>query len=138
MTRIPEAEGRRWLAQAEEDMDSARLLLTGGKNYLVCFLAQQIAEKAIKAYLYFKGQEMVIGHSIEVLCRQSAAFDRIFERLRGDVSTLDMFYIPTRYPNGLPDSIPARVFNKKSATDALELASRVVGAVKKLMGPPAE
>ena len=56
MKRSPEAEGRRWLSQAEEDLDSAHLLMRGGKYYLVCFLAQQIAEKAIKAYIYSKGQ----------------------------------------------------------------------------------
>lgn len=134
MKRSPDAEGRRWLDQAEEDLDSAHLLMRGGKYYMVCFLAQQIAEKAIKAYIYSKGQEFVIGHSIEELCRQAATRDKSFELLRREVAILDTFYIPTRYPNGLPDSIPARVFTKKSAVEALKLTEKVVTLVKKLMG----
>lgn len=133
MKRAPEAEGRRWLSQAEEDLDSALLLMRGGKYYMVCFLAQQIAEKAIKAYIYSKGQEFVIGHSIEELCHQAAKWDKSFELLRKEVAILDTFYIPTRYPNGLPDSIPARVFTKKSAAEALRLAEKVVTSVKKFI-----
>lgn len=134
MKRSPEAEGRRWLSQAEEDLDSALLLMRGGKYYMVCFLAQQIAEKAIKAYSYSKGQEFVIGHSVEELCHNAGTWDKGFNLLRKEVAVLDSFYIPTRYPNGLPDSIPARVFTKKSATEALRLAEKVVTMVKKLMG----
>lgn len=138
MKRSPEEEGRRWLEQTEEDLDSARYLFEGGKYYLVCFMAQQTAEKALKSYLYFKGEEAVTGHSVEQLCRRAAAFDRHFERLHQSVAVLDGFYVPTRYPNNLPDSIPARVFTKRAAAEALRLAERTVSAVKSIMGPGKE
>jgi len=32
------------------------------------FLAQQLAEKALKALLYAPGEELVIGHSVRQLC----------------------------------------------------------------------
>jgi HEPN domain-containing protein len=44
-------------------------------------------------------------------------------------AVLDSFYIPTRYPNGLPGDIPARVYNRQSADAALLQAEQVVGAV---------
>ncbi len=94
-------------------------------------MAQQIAEKALKAYLYSQGEELVVGHSVEELCQWAAELDPAFKRLGGEVSILDNYYIPTRYPNGLPASIPAKVFNKKAATDALALAEKTLSLVRK-------
>jgi HEPN domain-containing protein len=42
-----------------------------------------------------------------------------------DWSILDSYYIPTRYPNGLPADIPARVYNCAAARSALALAEAV-------------
>ena len=44
---------------------------------------------------------------------------------------LDGYYIPTRYPNGLPDGIPADVYTEKAASAAVELAEAAVGFVKR-------
>ena len=41
-------------------------------------------------------------------------------------SILDGFYIPTRYPNGLPDGIPADVFTEESAQSAVKMAEDIV------------
>lgn len=82
MKRKAEAEGQRWLAQAQADRKGAQLLLDGGSYHLACFIAQQVAEKALKAFLYAQGEEFVIGHSVEVLCRWAAEFDADFEVLR--------------------------------------------------------
>ncbi|MBI4332877.1 MAG: HEPN domain-containing protein [Chloroflexi bacterium] len=125
----------RWFRQAEEDLKSAEILFESGRFYMVCFVAQQIAEKAVKSFLYYKGREIVLGHSLEQLCREAARFDRKFEALRGEVSILDNFYIPARYPNGLPDSIPALVFNKKTAGEALRLARKTLETVRGKIGP---
>ena len=43
---------------------------------------------------------------------------------------LDGYYIPTRYPNGLPDSIPARVYTRPVAKEVLYLADQVLNTVK--------
>lgn len=59
MKKKPSDEGRRWLEQAEEDLKSAEYLLEKGRYYLVCFLSQQIAEKALKAFIYHKGEDLV-------------------------------------------------------------------------------
>ena len=36
----------------------------------------------------------------------------------------------TRYPNGLPDSIPARVYTRRAAEGALQMADQVLLAVQ--------
>lgn len=43
---------------------------------------------------------------------------------------LDAFYIPTRYPNSLPDSVPARVYRAEQSADALARAKEAVAAVR--------
>lgn len=122
-------EGRRWLAQAKEDLKWAEYLAEAGGYHIVCFLAQQIAEKALKAFLYTQGREIVLGHSIGRLCGDAAEFDDEFKSKAKRWTILDTYYIPTRYPNGLPDGIPADVYTQEIALSALSLARDVVESV---------
>jgi len=124
-------EGRRWLEQATEDLKWARLLLKEGGYHLVCFLAQQVAEKALKALLYAQGEEIVLGHSVERLGVQVALHVPEIAEQSARWAVLDGYYVSTRYPNSLPGSIPAHVYQKDAAQDALKLAEEVVAFVEK-------
>ncbi|MGQ9631116.1 MAG: HEPN domain-containing protein [bacterium] len=66
-------EWERWLEQAEVDLKWAGDLAERGGYHIACFLAQQVAEKAIKGFLYYQGLEIVVGHSIERLCDQASS-----------------------------------------------------------------
>ena len=125
------AQGLRWLEQAEADRRGAKLLFDGASYHLTCFVAQQVAEKALKAFLYAQGEEVVIGHSVEALSRWAAEYDADFAVLREAVAPLDGYYVPTRYPNALPDSIPARVYTRSAADDTLRMADQVLDLVRK-------
>ncbi len=135
MRREAQSEAGRWLEQAEADRTGAQLLFDGGSYHLACFVAQQIAEKALKAFLYAQGEEVVIGHSVEALSRWAAEYDPDFEKLREKVAPLDGYYIPTRYPNSLPDSIPARVYTRPVAEEVLKLADLVLELVRAKVSP---
>lgn len=125
------SEGMRWLEQAEADRRGAQLLFDGESYHLACFVAQQVAEKALKAFIYAQGEEFVIGHSVEALVRWAAEYDVDLAALREASAPLDGYYIPTRYPNSLPDSIPARVYTRRAAEGALQMADQVLLAVQK-------
>lgn len=125
MRENPRTEGQRWLEQAQVDLHWARHLQAQGAYYLVCFLAQQLAEKALKAFLYAPGEELVIGHSVRQLCQRAAAYETQLLVHLDAWALLDTYYIPTRYPNGLPADIPARVYNREAALSALTLAEAV-------------
>jgi len=75
MRKKPRDEGKRWLEQSEEDLRWAKDLAERGGYHIACFLAQQIGEKALKGFLYGQGKEIVLGHSIERLCREAARWD---------------------------------------------------------------
>ncbi len=130
MRENPLLEGQRWLHQAQADLHWARHLHEQGAYYLVCFLAQQAAEKALKAFLYAQGEELVVGHSVRQLCLRAADYAPRFQEFLDDWGVLDSYYIPTRYPNSLPGDIPARVYNRQAAQGALALAEAVVGEIE--------
>jgi HEPN domain-containing protein len=131
MKRDAKAEADRWLAQAEEEYMDAELLMRARRYYLSLYLCQQSAEKALKAFIYFKEQEPVFSHSISVLVNVAAALDPDFESL-ASAKRLDDYYIPTRYPNGLPGDIPSRYFNdEEEVKRALTLSGKVLELAKR-------
>lgn len=128
------SEAARWLAQARRDLDDARFAASGQRWNLACFLSQQAAEKALKAFLYAQGAEAVWGHSVGELCRDAAAHDPRFAELGAETAALDQYYIPTRYPNGLPGGIPADVYTRVDADRALGLCAAVIACVTAALG----
>ena len=48
---------------------------------------------------------------------------------RESLAILDQYYVPTRYPNGLPGGIPSDVYTRTQATEAVEIARQVVAVV---------
>jgi HEPN domain-containing protein len=128
-------EAERWLEQAEDDLRWAAHLRDAGANNIACFLSQQVAEKALKALLYHSGEELVVGHSVQDLCERAAQkWGEIAQRCPG-WGTLDAFYIPTRYPDALPGSIPARVYDQSVAIRAVAVATEVVEAARAILAP---
>jgi len=123
-------ESRRWLEQAEDDLRWARHLQDAGAYNIACFLSQQVAEKALKALLYAQGEELVIGHSVNDLCERAAASVPDIADECARWGTLDGFYVPTRSPDALPGSIPARVYDGHAAAEAVGIAGRVVEVVR--------
>ncbi|MBI4583003.1 MAG: HEPN domain-containing protein [Planctomycetes bacterium] len=121
----PRHESQRWLEQARRDLEDTRYSEAGNRHNLACFLSQQAAEKALKAYLYAQGNAVVWGHSVDELCRKSTPAEPGFEILRRKAGKLDRFYIPTRYPNGIPGGIPADSFDDQDSNQALSLAQEV-------------
>ena len=59
-----EADARRWLRQAENDLEFTRLASREGFSAQACFMAHQVVEKALKAVAYYCGDRYVIGHSL--------------------------------------------------------------------------
>jgi HEPN domain-containing protein len=130
----PEAEARRWWNEAQADLAVVRTLRGAGHFAAACFHGQQAAEKALKAVLYCQGRRWVFGHSVTDLLQQCAAIDAAFSAFASDGSTLDQFYIPTRYPNGLPlPAEPSRVYDATQSGTAEACADRILQAVEKFL-----
>ncbi len=110
-------------------MDDAAFLREGSRFNMACFMGQQAAEKALKAFLYFRGAEDVWGHSLIDLCEDAKLFEMFFDIVKSDARQLDKYYEMTRYPNYLPGVIPSEAFERVDADRAMELAQIVVDFV---------
>jgi HEPN domain-containing protein len=131
--RDPRAEAERWFRQAEYDLRAARHAREGRFYFAACFHAQQGAEKALKACRYAQGERIVLGHSVFRLAEECAQADPRFKRLARECGRLDLFYIPTRYPNGLPGGTPAEIYTEAEAELALRLAQQVLDLVAEVL-----
>ena len=123
-------EGARWFRQAVQDLDDADFTRDGSRFNLACFLGQQAAEKALKAYLYHRGAEDVWGHSLIDLCEDAKLFDMFFDTVKSEARQLDKYYEITRYPTYLPSGIPSEAFDEVDADRSIELAQGVVDFVR--------
>jgi HEPN domain-containing protein len=123
-------EGVRWLRQAEQDWQDAHFTREGGRFNLACFLSQQAAEKAIKAYLYHRGAEDVWGHSLIDLCEDAKIFEMFFDTVKSEARQLDKYYYITRYPEFLPGGTPSEAFDRVDADRAIELSQVVLEFVR--------
>lgn len=95
---------------------------------------QQAGEKALKAVWHLLDFDPW-GHSVMTLLtdfpRRSELGDA--DALTEVAALLDKFYIPTRYPNGLPYLTPGVVYWKRDADSALEAAWQIIQACEQWM-----
>lgn len=128
-----EAEAARWLAQANADLRAAAASTAAGSHEWASFQAQQAGEKALKSLWIAHGHEGW-GHSLVRLVREwpGRPAPEGLADLLPDARRLDQCYVPTRYPNGLPELTPAEVFGPEDARGAMEAARRVISLVERL------
>lgn len=96
-------ESERWVYFAREDLRMAELAERENIYNQVCFHSQQCAEKAIKALLLLQGKTPPHTHFLSDLLTLLAPNPFAASV---DVQILDRFYIPVRYPDALPGSLP--------------------------------
>src|SRR5207249_7310948 len=120
--------------QAPRRLGIADIGTQEGYHAQACFMCQQAAEKALKALHYLGGERLVIGHSLLELLRALLTQHPALADLEESARRLDQYYVPTRYPNGLPGGTPADAFSKAQATEALARAKRFVEIAGALIG----
>ena len=129
-----EAEARRWLAQAKSDLAFAEVGVREGFFAQACFICQQAGEKALKALHYRRGARIVLGHSLAELLHDLVSDHPDLSDLRDAARQLDQYYIPTRYPNGLPGGVPAEAFSPRQAAEAVAYARQFVARAGTALG----
>lgn len=115
----PRLEARRWWAQAMDDAAFVRDLAREARYFdKACFIAQQAAEKAVKACLYAAGRREALGHAVLEFTHDLTAMDPAFKESAGAAARLDRYYIPTRYPNALPGGTPFQSYTAEDLASA--------------------
>jgi len=98
-------EARRWLRFAHEDMRLAEMLLREerGAPRHICWLAQQAAEKAIKAVLVFLQVDFPKSHDLDAL-RILVPDGWGIKSVYPDLADLAEWAVEARYPSDWPEA----------------------------------
>lgn len=124
-------ERNRWINFAREGQRAAQIMYKEGIWTLSCFHSQQAVEKALKGFLKEKIHTVSKTHSlIELLniCLQEHAD---FSSIQEDCAALNRYYVPTRYPDTLPGSLPEGLPTREHADKALQALARVMDFISK-------
>ena len=97
------AEASRWLRYAQEDLETAESVLSSGAPRQVCWLAQQSAEKALKAALVFLQVDFPRTHDLDVLL-SLIPDDWAVKAAAPDLAELSEWAVEARYPGSWPEA----------------------------------
>jgi HEPN domain-containing protein len=114
-----------WITQAARDLESSTAQKRDGFYEWSCFIAQQAAEKAIKA-VYQRFSEDAWSHSLTDLLKGLGEKAVIDNKIFTAALRLDRFYIPARYPNGWPSGTPAQYITEEDAGDAIGNSGKIL------------
>jgi len=126
-----------WLHQAQADLALAQLSADANHHDWACFACHQAVEKALKALHLHHGQQ-VWGHGLGRAWRElpdpvrHTLADQVAD-LEDRMRVLDALYIPTRYPDSLPEGAPTDHFGRLQSLDALTYARSIVEAIDAAM-----
>jgi HEPN domain-containing protein len=134
----PHEDAQRWLEFAEQDLRTAEMTLSGEIFNQVCFHSQQCAEKCVKACLAAAGELLPRTRRIaDLLSQLPADAQAVVIDFEESLLDLDQFYIPTRYPDALPGSLPEGLPQKSHAEAALTTARRCYEQTKQWLAASA-
>lgn len=133
MTKPPD-EATEWLYFAGEDLRASSLLCKEGIYGLACLHAQQCAEKCLKAYIVHRKYRIKKIHDLnELLEICLAAGGNELKQFDEELSVLNMFYAPMRYPAGIPGSLADRLPGKKDSEQAIYAAEKIYSCMMDLI-----
>lgn len=125
-------EARRWLEQARMDLEAAKSN-KATHPHVACFLAQQAAEKAMKAAQLARSGTIARTHSLSRLEQMLHDVGVVLQGVRQRaLRDLERLHGEARYPDALPDDIPGRYFREEDAEEAIAIAESVVSAVERI------
>lgn len=116
-----------WLEKSFRDIKSAKILKENDcGNDIVSFHCQQSIEKALKGFLLCMRNEIVEGHSLIYLCKESSRINMEFKRYLKDCAFVNQYYIETRYPADIP-----LIVSEEEAEECIKIAEEIYDLVGK-------
>lgn len=111
-----------WFSQAQNDLLWAEDTQMAGRYAQACFVAQQVAEKALKSLALAQGYDSVRSHSILQITRSL----KINGEIEMMAKRLDQYYISARYPDAYIEGAPFEYFTENQAAEAVDFARRFI------------
>lgn len=119
-----------WLEKARDDLRFAESVLNDTFYSHVCFICQQVAEKAIKGLIYSLQEDFSTSEIKELRTHRLNKLLKLAQRrnlsmpseIAESFRVLEQYYLPTRYPD-VPD--PIGKYTKEIALDAFDRAKKI-------------
>ena len=126
----------RWLRDAGRTLEQARKNIAIQEYNVACFLAEQAAQKSLKAVLYDDGLRFINMHAIRTLIADVSKKHPTFSQLSERGGILDQYYLSARYPDAVTEpAIPAEIFIKDQAEEAARIAQAIFEASRNIVAP---
>ncbi|MEL7597225.1 MAG: HEPN domain-containing protein [Clostridiaceae bacterium] len=114
-----------WIDKSERELKSAKILKDNDcGNDIVAFHCQQCIEKSLKGFLLRKFGNVVEGHSLIYLCKESSKVKDTFKKYLKDCAFVNQYYIETRYPADIP-----LVVTDEEADECISIAEKIYNTV---------
>jgi len=116
-----------WLVKAENDLKTAQTMLAADPPVtdVVCFHAQQCAEKSLKAFLTFADIHVEKTHFLPRLIELCKGADPAFDNLRDAAIALTDYAVEVRYPDDY------REIFLNEAAEAVKEAEKIITFVRR-------
>lgn len=118
-------EYNRWIEASLKTLESAEK----DEDYnWACFKAEQSAQLAVKAFLILTGKPY-FGHDLLTLVRKTGL--QIDKSIEDCASFLAKLYIPSRYPDALPEgATPYTLYTENEKRKAIDCAKVIIYLVR--------
>ncbi len=120
-----------WLRKADHDLLNIENNLAA-KDVpwdTVCFHAQQVAEKVLKAFLAYHGRNLSKTHDLIALLASCVNIDRTLSDFEVDCRKLTSYGVAARYPDDLFE--PGETDARELVSAARRLRARILGLLPK-------
>jgi len=90
-----------WIKFSDRDLETAKYLHENMRPQpleIICYLCQQTAEKALKAFLIYSGIKPEKTHDLEILTDKCVVIDDSFNEIFENCSRLNRYSSQPRYP----------------------------------------
>lgn len=125
---------KKWMTQAEADFDMADVILKSKKDEgyaLVCYLSQQVAEKALKARIAPRGTKWKKRMRHHDLMRLMKKVPIEWDIDKKDFEILTKYNMETRYPDAKGEErIPFQHYHEKDAKTAIDISGKILSKCK--------
>jgi HEPN domain-containing protein len=88
-----------WLALADYDLETARVMLEGRRFLYVGFMCHQVIEKVLKEHCVLaKNENPPHTHNLNYLAEQSGIYGKMTEEFKGIMDIIELLNVEARYP----------------------------------------
>jgi HEPN domain-containing protein len=131
MKQATRDDAHRWIAEAENDIKDAEMLLRHEGYYPLCRLAYLAAAKAMRGLLLGMGQPFPEQADLAALSQQVSLVEPTLGALTASLDPLQRFAPPA--PTAGPETTrsPSLLYSREAAKQTITLARHAVAQVKR-------